>query len=279
MISNIIVALCILGWVGLVDRCLLPLEVLTGVVTTERSVKDQSLIPEHTWNVAGALLSSETWVWPGCWVWVGAKSVNASCTIAREEPDLDELWLPVSDIDATSGTVEINTVVAWLLHEDGASLILPLRPTVGVVIGTVGRLQVSALSGCVNEAIGFRVKCAQIDLLLVDSLKNVDLSISWPVFQTNSPICRPCAGSCRHVGDVGDEKTSVVSPLTLQTKGRAAESVEIQVFVGGVNSEIRSTAAFDLSQTKCLRVCRGFEVDESIGRVRASKEVELVHEC
>lgn len=182
VIANIIVALCVFGWVGLVDRCLLPLDVLTGVVTTERSVKDQGVIPEHTWNVAGALLSSETWLWPGCWVWVRAKSVDASCTVAREEPDLDELWLPVSDIDATSGTVEINTVVVWLLHEDGASLILPLRPSVGVVIGTVGRLQVSALNGCVNEAIGFGVKCAQIDLLLVDSLKNVDLSISWPVF-------------------------------------------------------------------------------------------------
>ena len=123
------------------------------------------------------------------------------------------------------------------------------------------------------------MKCAQIDLLFVDSLKNVDFSISWPVFLANSPICRPCAGSCWHVGDVGDEKTSVVSPLAFQTERRAAESVEIHIFVGGINTEIGSTVAFDLGQTKCLRLCRRFEVDESMGRIRASKEVELVHEC
>lgn len=118
MSSNVIVALCVLGWVGLEDRSLLPLNVLAGVVTTESSVKNESVVLEEAWDVAGAPLGSETWLWPGCWIWVGAEGVDASRTSAREEPDLDMLWLPVCDIDAASGTVEIDTVVAWLVYED-----------------------------------------------------------------------------------------------------------------------------------------------------------------
>lgn len=91
---------------------------MAGVVTTESSVKNESVVLEESWDLAVPHLGSKTWLWPGCWVWVGAEGVDASRTAAREEPDLDVLWLPVRDINAASGTVEIDTVVARLFHDD-----------------------------------------------------------------------------------------------------------------------------------------------------------------
>ncbi len=78
----------------------------------------------------------------------------------------------------------------------------------------------------VEDAVFSSVKRSEIVRVAVDTLKNVDLAMSWPVAQAGGPERRPCAtGAAWYVLEVGNEQTSVVRLLTLEADRGASRAL------------------------------------------------------
>jgi hypothetical protein len=180
-------------------------------VTTESVGEDEALVHEALFNIAVTLEVGVRGSELGC-IWLARLETGGGATTG-EEPHLNTVGLPLCNVVTAFVGVEAFTVGVGVDIVDIAA-----RSTRGAIKGAVVKSLDTGLSLAVSLAVGVGVKHELVDLVLVDTLDDVNLSLDGPWLAAEGPEGGPStADTTGHVLYIEDKKSLVVLLSTLKT--------------------------------------------------------------
>jgi hypothetical protein len=167
---------------------------VTGPITAEGGIKDDVEVLEDSIDVARVLYPLGRRRTPGAWVRVvSGNAIRDGAT--REEPNGNRITGPLCSIDTAVVVIEAGAVRLVVLRPDTATSIVSLAFSfhIAVLCLHIAREDAGVLT---NGATGTCVEGQGVALLLVYTLKDIDLSLIRPVGTEHpEPACL-CQNIC-----------------------------------------------------------------------------------